>query len=41
LPAATQDEALGRLADWARHAFGSLDQAADEVHSFEIHVFTL
>jgi ubiquinone/menaquinone biosynthesis C-methylase UbiE len=41
LPAATQDEALGRLADWARHAFGSLDQASDEVHAFEIQVLTL
>jgi ubiquinone/menaquinone biosynthesis C-methylase UbiE len=40
LPAAIQDEALGRLAEWARHSFGSLDQTSDEVHSFELDVFT-
>jgi SAM-dependent methyltransferase len=40
LPAVLQDEALGRLAEWARHAFGSIDQASDEVDSFEIDVFT-
>jgi hypothetical protein len=39
LPAAIQDEALGRLAEWARQAFGSLDQASDEEHSFELEVF--
>jgi SAM-dependent methyltransferase len=39
LPAAIQDEALGRLAEWARHAFGSLDSASDEEHSFELDVF--
>jgi SAM-dependent methyltransferase len=41
LPAAIQDEALGRLAEWARHAFGSLDRTSDEVHSFELDVFTV
>jgi hypothetical protein len=40
LPRATQDEALGRLAEWACHAFGSIDTASDEVHAFEIHTFT-
>jgi SAM-dependent methyltransferase len=40
LPAALQDEAIGRLAEWARHAFGSLDQASDEVHSFQLDFFT-
>jgi SAM-dependent methyltransferase len=40
LPEATQDEALLRLADWAGDAFGSLDTASDEMHSFLIDVFT-
>jgi demethylmenaquinone methyltransferase/2-methoxy-6-polyprenyl-1,4-benzoquinol methylase len=39
LPDAVKDTALRRLADWAAAAFGSLDAAAREQHSFELQIF--
>jgi ubiquinone/menaquinone biosynthesis C-methylase UbiE len=39
LPAAIQDEALQRLADWAAATFGSLDAGAREQHEFELQIF--
>ncbi len=41
LPEPTQDAALRRLADWAAAAFGSLDTATREQHSFELQIFQL
>jgi ubiquinone/menaquinone biosynthesis C-methylase UbiE len=39
LPQHIQDEALGRLRDWAADQFDTLDAIAEELHSFEIDVF--
>jgi ubiquinone/menaquinone biosynthesis C-methylase UbiE len=40
LPGAVKDEAIDRLARWATKAFGSLDAAASERHSFELRVYS-
>ena len=39
LPDAVKDDAMRRLGAWAEQAFGSLDAASSETHSFELHVF--
>jgi ubiquinone/menaquinone biosynthesis C-methylase UbiE len=39
LPSSLRDEALRRLADWAVHAFGSLDGVLVESHVFELAFF--
>lgn len=39
LPAPVKDEALRRLAAWARASFGSLEAAFPERHAFELRVF--
>ena len=39
LPDAVKDDAMLKLGAWAEQAFGSLDTALSETHSFELHVF--
>ena len=39
LPDAVKDDAMRKLGAWAEQAFGSLDAASSETHSFELHVF--
>ena len=39
LPEAVKDGAMRKLGAWAEQAFGSLDAASSETHSFELHVF--
>ena len=39
LPEPVKDEALARLAAWARATFGSLDAASPEPHAFELQIF--
>ena len=39
LPAAVQEIAIGKLAEWAVEVFGSLDATFDEQHSFELDIF--
>jgi demethylmenaquinone methyltransferase/2-methoxy-6-polyprenyl-1,4-benzoquinol methylase len=39
LPAPVKEEALRRLAAWAKTAFGSLDAASTEPHEFELQLF--
>jgi ubiquinone/menaquinone biosynthesis C-methylase UbiE len=39
LPESVKDDAMARLADWAQTAFGSLDAASPEAHTFELRVF--
>ncbi|MHB8272566.1 class I SAM-dependent methyltransferase [Bradyrhizobium sp.] len=39
LPAPVKEEALRRLAAWAKTAFGSLDAASSEPHEFELQLF--
>jgi SAM-dependent methyltransferase len=39
LPDAVKDEAIARLGAWAEQAFGSLDTASTETHSFELQVY--
>ena len=39
LPAPVKEEAMRRLAAWAKTAFGSLDAASSEPHEFELQLF--
>jgi ubiquinone/menaquinone biosynthesis C-methylase UbiE len=39
LPAPVKEEAMRRLAAWAKTAFGSLDAASTEPHEFELQLF--
>lgn len=39
LPDAVKDDAIAKLAAWAGQAFGSLDTASSETHSFELQIF--
>lgn len=39
LPAPVKEEALRRLAAWAKTAFGSLDATSTEPHGFELQLF--
>jgi ubiquinone/menaquinone biosynthesis C-methylase UbiE len=39
LPAPVKEEALRRLAAWAKTTFGSLDAASTEPHQFELRLF--
>jgi ubiquinone/menaquinone biosynthesis C-methylase UbiE len=39
LPVPVKEEALRRLAAWAKTAFGSLDAASTEPHEFELQLF--
>lgn len=39
LPETVKDDAMRKLAAWAERAFGSLDAALSESHSFELNIF--
>ena len=41
LPDTIKDDAIARLATWAETAFGSLDAASSEVHTFELRFSSL